>query len=1236
VEAIGRRLIRLLEAAVADAGQPLGHLSILDVAERDTILRSWNDTAQPVPAETLPALFAAQALRTPDAVAVVFEDRTLTYAALDAHANRLAHRLRDLGVGPDVLVGVCAERSLELVVGLLAVLKAGGAYVPLDPEYPAGRLTDMVSDAALRVVLLQGAAIEALPLHDGVTGILLELDDLSGEKLSPRTSASSSSAVTSMSAPALDDLHADHLAYMIYTSGSTGKPKGAANTHAGLHNRLAWMQDAYGLTGDDVVLQKTPFSFDVSVWEFFWPLIVGARLVVAAPGAHRDPARLVETIRRERVTTLHFVPSMLQAFIEHVAVEETQTEHVQAWASLRRVICSGEALPAELRDRVGKYLPQVQLENLYGPTEASIDVTRWACAGDQSAEVPIGRPIWNTQAYVLDGGLEPVPAGVVGELYIAGAGLARGYLNRASLTAERFVADPYGSSHGSAGVRMYRTGDLARWRADGVLEFLGRADAQVKLRGFRIEPGEIEAALTARPGVSQAAVIARPDGSGGQRLIGYVVAASGAVLDTAGLRAALSQLPDYMVPSALVVLERLPLTPNGKLDRRALPEPELGSAHSHRAPRTPQEAILCSLFAEVLGVERVGVDDNFFERGGHSLLATRLISRIRATLNVEVAIRSLFEAPSVEALAQRLSSEAEASRPPLVAVQPRPAEIALSYAQRRLWFLERLEGISGTYVIPLAVRLKGTLDRAALEAALGDLIERHESLRTLFPDRLGVPRQEILPPLSARPRLEIGSVDEAGLAAALSAAAGQGFDLSREIPLRAHLFEIADEQHADDEHEDAEHVLLIVLHHIAGDGWSLGPLARDLAALYRARREGGAVGLSPLPVQYADYTLWQQAALGDETDGGSALARQLSFWIEALQDLPDQIELPADRPRPAVSSHRGGHVALSITPELHRGLAGLARETGSSLFMVLQAGLAGLLSRLGAGTDIAIGSPIAGRTDGLLDDLIGFFVNTLVLRTDTSGQPSFRELIGRVRSKNLAAYGHQELPFERLVEVLNPARSLSRHPLFQVMLAFEAGETNASTLELPGLAVTPQPIATASAKFDLSVGLVERRLTDGTPGGIAGVLEYASDLFDEATVEVIGRRLIRLLEAAVADAGRSLGSLPILETAERDTILRSWNDTAQPVPPRDLAGAVCGAGGPHTGCGCSGVRGPHAQLRRARRPRQPAGASSAKPRRWPRDHGGAVRRTVARDGDRADWHSQGWRRLSAARSELPA
>ena len=866
-------------------------------------------------------------------------------------------------------------------------------------------------------------------------------------------------ACTGVGAPPLVDLQPGNLAYMIYTSGSTGRPKGAANSHEGLHNRLAWMQDAYRLGGDDVVLQKTPFGFDVSVWEFFWPLITGARLVLAAPGAHRDPAQLVETIRSQGVTTLHFVPSMLQAFVEHVASSSAKHDAVlgpNPCPSLRRIICSGEALPAALRDRVARLWPDVQLENLYGPTEASIDVTRWACAGDGSAEVPIGRPIWNTRVYVLDGALEPVPAGVVGELYIAGTGW-RGAISTA----------PGLRRSGSSPIRMvlrraagctapgtWRAGGQCGGGAAGVLEFVGRADAQVKLRGFRIEPGEIEAVLLRQQGVSQAVVIVRDDGSGGKRLIGYVVAAAaaaGTALDTGSLRASLArQLPDYMVPQAIMALDALPLTANGKLDRRALPEPELGSAQAQRAPRNPQEAILCELFAAVLGRPAVGVDDNFFELGGHSLLATRLISRIRAVLNVEVAIRSLFEAPSVALLAPKLAGEAEALRAPLVAL-PRPADIPLSYAQRRLWFLERLEGASGTYLIPMAVRLTGALDRDALQAALGDLVERHESLRTIVPDRLGVPRQVVLEPSQARPALQIEAVDEAGLtetglAAALTAAASRGFELSRETPLRAHLFELA----ADEAGQDQQ-VLLILLHHIAGDGWSLGPLWRDLAALYRARHDGVPAALSPLPVQYADYTLWQRAVLGEESDPASAIARQLSFWKTALDGLPEQIELPTDRPRPAVSSHRGGHLPLVIPAGLHGQLAGLAQRSGASLFMVLQAALTGLLSRLGGGTDIAIGSPIAGRTDAALDELIGFFVNTLVLRTDLSGQPSFDELIGRVRSANLSAYAHQDLPFERLVEVLNPARSLSRHPLFQVMLAFETQTPGAGPLDLAGL-----------------------------------------------------------------------------------------------------------------------------------------------------------------------------------------
>ena len=536
----------------------------------------------------------------------------------------------------------------------------------------------------------------------------------------------------------------------------------------------------------------------------------------------------------------------------------------------------------------------------------------------------------------------------------------------------------------------------------------------------------------------------------------------------------------------------------------------------------------------MLGLERVGIDDNFFALGGHSLLATRLISRIRSTLDVELAIRSLFEAPTVEALVQRLG-DAQAARPALRALA-RPAEIPLSYAQRRLWFLDRLEGSSATYTIPLALRVRGALDRVALEAAVGDLVGRHESLRTIFPDTLGVPRQQILDADAARPRLAVTAVSEASLAGALSAAAGAGFDLASEPPLRVHVFALG----------ESEHVILLLLHHIAGDGWSLAPLLRDLGRFYEARCRGQAASVAALPVQYADYTLWQHAVLGSEDDGESAISRQLSFWTSQLAGLPDQIDLPLDRARPAVSSHRGGSVGLRLSGPLHAGLLELARASGASLFMVLQAGLSALLTRLGAGDDIAIGSPIAGRTDSALDDLVGFFVNTLVLRTDTSGAPSFRELVGRVRAGNLAAYSHQELPFERLVEVLNPARSLSRHPLFQVMLVLQ---NNAELgLELSGLSASFEAVATASAKFDLSLSLAERRGADGSPAGIEGALEYASDLFDRSSVEAIAGRLVRLLEGAVADPERAIGRLDILGADERHTILREWNATARAVP----------------------------------------------------------------------------------------
>ena len=1116
VEAIAERLVRLLEAVIADIGRRIGSLDILAPDERCTILDAWNDTARAVGASTLPELFGAQVARTPDAIAVAFDDQRLTYDELDARSSQLAHHLRELGVGAEIVVGLCVERSLVMPVGLLGILKAGGAYLPLDPSYPRERLAFMLEDAGAPVLVTQSALLGRLPAQQAKV-VRLDADW-------PTIARRSTNAPTFAPDP-------QNPAYVIYTSGSTGIPKGVVMAHQALVNLVSWSTDAICGGAGTAIAQFTAMSFDVSAQEILSAVTTGKTLFTPLEDARRDPAELLKWLSDRKINEL-FAPNLIIESLCDAAIESGQVP-----ASLMHVAQAGEALT--LNENLRKFFLQTNagLHNHYGPTETHV-VSAYDFPQTESewpSLAPIGRPIWNTRLYVLDSGLEPVPAGVVGELYIAGAGLARGYLRRAGLTAERFVADRYGPS----GSRMYRTGDLARWRADGVLDFLGRADSQVKLRGFRIEPGEIETALTRHAAVAQAAVIAREDQPGDRRLTAYVVPRADATVDPSALRAHVAaSLPDYMVPAAFVVLEQLPLTANGKLDRRALPAPEFAPASVQRTPRTPREEVLCALFAEVLGVARLGIDDDFFALGGHSLLAMRLISRIRASLDVELAIRSLFEAPTVAELARCLA-DADASRPALRPVV-RPSELPLSFAQRRLWFLDRLEGTSASYTIPLAVRLFGTLDRDALEAALADVVERHESLRTVFPDTLGVPRQQILEPSAARPRLSVAEVSEADLADALAAAAGQRFELAHELPLRAHLLVLG----------EREQVLLLLLHHIAGDGWSLAPLMRDLSHAYAARRGGRAPELPALPVQYADYTLWQHAVLGDEADPASAITRQLAFWTEALKDLPDALDLPSDRPRPAVSSYHGDSVPLRLGADLHRELSSLARESGASLFMVLQASLAALLTGLSAGSDIAIGSPIAGRGDSALDDLIGFFVNTLVLRTDTSGHPSLRDLIRRVRATNLAAYSHAELPFERLVEVLNPARSLSRHPLFQVMLAFQ---NNAEVkLDLPGLRVAFEPVATASAKFDLSVSLGEQRAADGTPAGIAGVIEYATDLFDRASIAVLADRLIRLLAGAVAQPDRAIGSLDILAPDERHIILRAWNDTARGLPAATL------------------------------------------------------------------------------------
>ncbi|MDB5406692.1 MAG: dimodular nonribosomal peptide synthase [Rhodospirillales bacterium] len=1116
-----RRFLRLLELVGGDPRRPIGQLDILDARERHRLLVEWNDTVHAVPRTTLPALIEAQAARTPAAIALVCQDGSFTYAELNARANRLARLLIAQGAGPEQIVALALPRSAEMVVALVAILKSGAAYLPIDPDLPSERIAFMLDDAGPARLLTTATLAWNLP---GATPRLL-LDDAGTIEDFGRYS-DTDPGDAERTAP----LSPENPAYVIYTSGSTGRPKGVVVTHGAIVNRLRWMQAEYGLAADDRVLQKTPSGFDVSVWEFFWPLIDGATLVIAKPEGHKDPAYLTALIRHEGITTIHFVPSMLQAFLQDPGAAHCD--------GLRRVICSGEALTAEVQAQFAATLA-VPLHNLYGPTEAAVDVTSWACRPDAgNGPVPIGRPIWNIQIHILDSGLQPVPVGGSGELYIAGSGLARGYLNRPDLTAQRFVANPYGAP----GSRLYRTGDLARRRADGVIEFLGRTDEQVKIRGFRIEVGEIETILASYPGIERVVVVAREDGFGGRRLVAYIVAGPAYAHDDDRLREHLARsLPEHMIPSAFVVLDSLPLSPNGKLDRKSLPSPEWQAASGYTAPRTPTEKLLADLWAETFELEQVGVHDNFFKLGGHSLLVIRLISKIRAAFAIDLPLATLFEVSTIAGLAERID-QAQSALPGLRPF-PRPSEIPLSFAQHRLWFLDQLEGPSPTYNITLGLRLSGPLDRSALEAALSDLVERHESLRTVFPDTTGTPRQLVLDPADARPILAVQPVSEEALPEILNAAACRGFDLAGEIPLRASLFVLAPQ----------EHVLLLLVHHIAGDGWSLAPLARDLAASYAARRLGVAPDWAPLPVQYADYTLWQHQLLGSEDEPGSPIARQLAFWTATLQDLPDQIALPTDHPRPAISSYRGATVSFRITPKLHDDLLGLARSSHASLFMVLQAGLVALLNRLGAGTDIPIGSPIAGRTDEALDELIGFFVNTLVLRTDTSGDPSFQKLVERVRDANLAAYGNQDLPFERLVEIVNPVRSRARHPLFQIMLAFQ--NTAGIGLDLPDLVVASEPVDIGIAKFDLSFILSERH-ADGCPDGIEGAIEYRTDLFERETVERIAGCFVRLLEAAILTPEGPIGQIDILDTRERHRLLVEWNDTARAMPRTTLPALI--------------------------------------------------------------------------------
>ncbi|MEV4518400.1 amino acid adenylation domain-containing protein, partial [Dactylosporangium sp. NPDC049525] len=1114
VASIGRRWVRVMETVAADPSLPLSAVSVSDVAELDRVLVEWNDTAAEVPAETLPGLFATQVARTPDAAAVVFEGVPVSYAELDGRANRLARLLASRGVGPESVVAVAMQRSAELVVGLLAVLKAGAAYLPVDPELPAERISFMIGDAGAACVLTDVASAGTVPAGLGVP--LVAVDD-------PQVSGLPDGAVDVRVSPG-------QAAYLIYTSGSTGTPKGVVVSHAGIVNRLLWMQVQYGNSISDRVLHKTPIGFDVSVWELFLPLVSGGCVVVARPGGHREPGYLAGLIRDQHVTSAEFVPSLLQAFLAEPAAAEC--------ASLRQVLSGGEELPAGLRDRFFEVLPEARLHNAYGPTEATIGVTSGECRPGAGGVVPIGRPMTNVRAYVVDSRLCPVPPGVAGELYLAGAQLARGYVGRAGLTAERFVADPFDPA--GCG-RLYRTGDVVRWTGDGQLVYLGRVDEQTKIRGLRIEPGEIEAVIAGHPQVAQVRVIAREDTAGEKRLVAYVVGA----VDGAALREfAGTRLPQYMVPAAVMVLDALPLLVNGKLDRKALPAPDFATAVGlGRAPANVREELMCLAFAEVLGLDAVGVDDDFFALGGHSLLAVRLMSRLRAVFGVELSLRALFEAATPAGLAGLLP-DAGAARSAL-APSVRPERLPLSFAQQRLWFIGQLEGPSALYNIPMVLGLSSEVDAQVLEAALRDVIGRHEVLRTVFPTADGQPFQQVIALEELAWQLELVDVAPAELNAAVDAATQHTFDLAAEVPIRASLFSDGSD----------ERTLVVVVHHIASDGWSTGPLAADVSTAYAARAAGRAPEWTPLPVQYADYTLWQRELLGDETDPDSVISRQVSYWRQALAGAPEELALPADRRRPTAASHRGYTVPVQLGTELHARLLRVAREQGVTAFMLLQAGLAVLLSKLGAGTDIPIGATNAGRTDQALDDLVGFFVNTLVIRTDLSGDPTFTELLARVRETTLAGFEHQDVPFELLVEELSPVRSLARNPLFQVMLAVQ--NTAGAVLDLPGVDAGGQPApaqATTAAKFDLEIIVAETFANDGAPTGLSGVLTGAADLFDAGTVADIAQRWVQVLAAVLDSPSAPISAVDVLTTDERRQMLVEWNDAAVEVPEMPLPG----------------------------------------------------------------------------------
>ncbi|WP_155373909.1 non-ribosomal peptide synthetase [Catellatospora vulcania] len=1139
-QAVLDRLLAVLDRLVSDVDAPVRELDLLLPAERAAQTAEWARTGHDIGELTVADLLAAQAARTPDVTALVDGALSLTYAEFDARINRMARLLLSRGAGPETVVGLALPRTVDMVVALFAVLRTGAAYLPLELDLPTERLGFMIEDTAPMCVLSTSTVADRLP--GGLANLVLLDDADTRAELAAHDGGDLADAERPLFAPGVSG-RLDHPAYLIFTSGSTGRPKGVVTAYRGLTNmqlnhREAIFDPVIEAAGGRrlKVAHTVSFAFDMSWEELLW-LVEGHEVHVCDEQLRRDAPALVAYCDRFGIDVVNVTPTYAQHLIEEGLLADGPGRHRPPL-----VLLGGEAVSdavwAALRDT-----PGTLGYNLYGPTEYTINTLGGGTLDSDSPTV--GAPIWNTRAYVLDAMLREVPPGSPGELYIAGIGLARGYHLRPDLTAERFVADPFGAP----GERMYRTGDLVRRRADGNIDFLGRTDDQVKIRGYRVELGEIESALGTHPAVAHAAVIVDSSGDGAKRLAGYVVRGPGwdgadeVVLPA--LREHLKRtLPDYMVPAALMAVERLPLTVNGKLDVRALPKATVLTGAASRPPATPAEQTLCELFAQLLGLPAIGVEDSFFDLGGHSLLAIRLVSRARTALGAQLSIRDLFEAPTVAQLAARIDPAVSAARAELVA-RPREGKLPLSAAQQRLWLLEQLAGPSAAYNFPLVVRLRGPLDRAALHDALHDVVTRHESLRTVFSEVEGEPSQRILPADQARPVLDLapaaevarlappaGEADDPAKAVArlVDAVLARPFDLASELPVRGTLIEAGPD----------EHVLALLLHHIATDEWSDGPFLRDLATAYEARLAGHAPSWTPLPVQYADYTLWQRDLLGDPSDPASLAARQLAHWRQALAGAPEELTLPTDRARPATPDARGGSVTLTLPAATGARLRELVSQSGASMFMAAHALAATLLHRLGAGDDIPLGAPIAGRGEEGLDDLVGFFVNTLVLRTDLSGSPSFTELLARVRETDLAAFANADVPFDAVVEAVNPARSPGRNPLFQVMVVHRnhAGDWSG----LSGVDCSDEPLETTTARFDLVVEVLE-----GAGDELECLLTYRSALFDRDTVELLGRRLARLAEAVCATPDLPLADLDLLVDGELDQVLRGFNATARTV-----------------------------------------------------------------------------------------